>query len=126
MFGDKRKLAALTARYAGLARSWGAGTEAEQDAAARELVRIAKTAAPLDGGADLSDRARHLAGRISRHTTAVRARRVLAEGPRDTGGTRHPRNTPPAPGDNVVLKFAPRRVTRIQIDDDEPGDEKEA
>jgi len=26
----------------------------------------------------------------------------------------------------VVLKFAPRRVKRIQIDDEEPGDEKEA
>ena len=123
MFGDKRKLAALTARYADLARSWGAGTEAEQEAAARELVRIARTAAPLDGGADLSDRARHLAGGISRHTTAVRARRVLAEGPRDTGG-RQPRDAPTAPGDNVVLKFTPRRVKRIQIDDD--VDEMEA
>ena len=90
----------------------------EQEAAARELVRIARTAAPLDGGADLSDRARHLARSISRHTTAVRARRVLAEGPRDTGGTRQPRDAPTAPGDNVVLKFAPRRVKRIQIDDD--------
>ena len=118
MFGDKRKLAALTARYADLARSWGAGTEAEQQVAARELVRIARTAAPLDGGADLSDRARHLARSISRHTTAVRARRVLAEGQRDTGGTRQSRDAPAAPGDNVVLKFAPRRVKRIQIDDD--------
>ena len=124
MFGDMRKLAAMTARYADLARSWGAGTEAEQEAAARKLVRIARTAASLDGGADLSDRARHLAGRISRHTTAVRARRVLAEGPRDTGGTRQPWDAPTAPGDNVVLKFSPRRVKRIQIDDE--VDEMEA
>lgn len=124
MFGDKRKLAALTARYAELARSWGAGTQVEQEAAARELVRIARTAAPLDDGADLSDRARHLAARISRHTTAMQARRVLAEGPRDTGGIRQHRNAPTAPGDNVVLKFAPHRVKRIQIDDE--VDEMEA
>lgn len=126
MFGDRRKLAALTARYADIARSWAAGTEAEQDAYARELARIAKSAAPLAGGTDLTDRARHLAGSISRHVAAVRARRLPAEDARDISRTEEPRTTSTAPADNVVLKFAPRRIRRIRIADEELADEKEA